>query len=119
MEGEGHGEGARETWFYGRACSIARPQRNREKPARRRGSGRWNAERIAREREREAREERKKSATAQSEREREKEEDNEAEREKEEVCIRTRHTAIVLRPGRSGMRKSPDPLAPFSPRHVT
>lgn len=29
-----------ETWFYGRACSIARPHRNREKPARRRGSAR-------------------------------------------------------------------------------
>lgn len=36
------------------------------------------------------------------------------EREKKkEVCIRTRHTAIVA-PGRSGMRKSPTPAAFFS-----
>lgn len=33
--------------------------------------------------------------------------------EKKEVCIRTRHTAIVA-PGRSGMRKSPTPAAFFS-----
>lgn len=33
--GKGGGRGTR---FYGRACSIARPHRNREKPARRRGN---------------------------------------------------------------------------------
>lgn len=33
--GKGEGGGTR---FYGRACSIARPHRNREKPARRRGN---------------------------------------------------------------------------------
>lgn len=32
------GGGGGRTRFYGRACSIARPHRNREKPARRRGN---------------------------------------------------------------------------------
>jgi len=102
--------------FYGRACSIARPHRSREKPARRRGSAArvrvTEREAESRERVRGGERERERGTSekpgAESGRERTRdrtERERQKARWKEEVCIRTRHPAIVA-PGKSGMRKS-------------